>query len=331
MGQIPEWIVLALMLASAVMITLWMAGAIYFDVCGGAKWGRWLAAGWALGIVSLFATWQPPWQAFAVLLGALALFLSWWLQQRPSHDRDWDASVAVLPRAVRNGDTVTIENVRNFDYRSLHDFTTRYEARTYHLAHLTAVDVIFFNWGSAVMSHPVLVFDFGLDGRVCMSIEVRYQRGQKYSVLRSLYHYYELLFLVADERDAILRRTKYHPSQEAHLYRLATTAEELRVTFLDYIDAINALYQRPRWYHGLCTNCTTTFYRLPSQRCRCDWRVLVNARLDRALYAAGRLDRTLPFPELRRSAYLNDIANSAPEKGFGDHIRRELERRRRGA
>jgi hypothetical protein len=328
MGRIPEWIVPITMLASVALITLWIVGAIYYDVCGGAKWGRLLAAGWALGVIAMFAAWQPLWQPFAVLLGVAALFLGWWLRQKPGHDRDWDSAVAVLPRAVRDGDAVTIENVRNFDYRSLDDFTPRYETRTYHLADLTAVDVIFFNWGSAVMSHPVLVFDFGPDGRVCMSIEVRYQRGQKYSILRSLYHYYELIFLVADERDAILRRTKYAPSQEAHLYRLATTAEELQATFLDYIDAINALYRKPRWYHGLCTNCTTTFYRLPSQRCRCDWRVLVNARLDRALYAAGRLDRTLPFPKLRRIGYLNNIANSAPEEGFGDHIRRELERRR---
>ena len=56
--------------------------------------------------------------------------------------------------------------------------------------------------------------------------------------------------------------------------------------------------------------------------------MIANARLDRALYEDGRLDRTLPFQELRRLAYLNDIANAAPEDGFGDHIRRELERRR---
>ena len=98
--------------------------------------------------------------------------------------------------------------------------------------------------------------------------------------------------------------------------------------FLDYVEAINGLYETPRWYHGLCANCTTSFYRLPSSRCRCDWRVLANGRLDRALYEDGRLDRTLPFQELRRIAYLNDIANGAPEDGFGDHIRRELERRR---
>jgi hypothetical protein len=29
---------------------------------------------------------------------------------------------------------------------------------------------------------------------------------------------------------------------------------------------------------------------------------------------------------LRWLAYINDIANAAPEEGFGDHLRRELER-----
>src|SRR4029079_17624329 len=134
--------------------------------------------------VVLYALWQPLWQPFLVFLAAVALFLMWWLRQKPSHDRDWDPAVSVLPRGMRKDDDITIENVRNFEYRSLDDFTPRYDSRTYHLANLTGVDVIFFNWGSAVMSHPVLVFDFGPDGRVCMSIEVRYQRGQKYSMLR---------------------------------------------------------------------------------------------------------------------------------------------------
>jgi hypothetical protein len=57
---------------------------------------------------------------------------------------------------------------------------------------------------------------------------------------------------------------------------------------------------------------------------------LANGRLDRALYESGLLDRSLPFHVLRRIAYLNDVANSAPEAGFGDHIRRELEKRRHG-
>ena len=107
----------------------------------------------------------------------------------------------------------------------------------------------------------------------------------------------------------ILRRTKYGPPQTAQLYRLTVGIEDVRAAFLDYVGAINDLYEKPRWYHGLCANCTTSFYRLPSSRLRRDWRVLANGRLDRALYEDGRLDRSLPFDELRRLALINDIAN----------------------
>ena len=220
MDRVSEWVVFAPMLAAATAVTLWMAGAIYYDACGARPWGRLAALAWLVGVTALFALWRPLWQPFVALLGALALFLVWWIRLKPSHDRGWEPAVAVMPRATRDVEAVTIENVRNFEYRSLDDFTPRYETRTYRLSNLRGVDVIFFNWGVALMSHPVLVFDFGPDGRVCVSVEVRFRKGQKFSILRSLYRQQELIFLAADERDVILRRTKYGPPQEAHLYRL---------------------------------------------------------------------------------------------------------------
>ena len=107
-------------------------------------------------------------------------------------------------------------------------------------------------------------------------------------------------------------------------------AARLRTAFLDYVAAINDLYDKPRWYHALCANCTTSFYRLPNSQRRCDWRVIINGRLDCALYEAGRLDRSLPFEELRRTSYINEIAETAPDDGFGDYLRREIERLRHG-
>jgi hypothetical protein len=232
----------------------------------------------------------------------------------------------VLPRAECAGDAITIANVRNFDYRTLDDFTPSYESRTVHLANLRGADLIFFNWGSRWMSHPVFVFDFGPDGRMCISIEVRYRKNQDFSILRSFYRQQESIFLAACERDVILRRTRF--GQKALFYRFFASPEELRFAFLDYVDSINSIYESPRWYHGMCANCTTSFYRMPGSRVRCDWRVIANDRLDKALYEAGRLDRTFPFLELQRCADLTAIANNAPAEGFGDHIRRELERRR---
>jgi hypothetical protein len=328
MEALLDWSVHVLMLGAASVVAAWMAGAIYYDVCGGARWGSVVAAVWVACVIVAFVAWSPLWQPFAALVGILAGFLGWWFRLKPSHQREWEPIVARLPRAVLDGDAITIENVRNFEYRSLNDYTPRYETRKYHLANLQGVDVIFFNWGSPWMSHPVLVFAFGPDGRVCFSIEVRYRKGQSYSVLRSLYRQQELFVLAADERDVILRRTKFDRPQTAHLYRLIVPLEEVRAAFLDAVWMVNQLYERPRWYHGVCANCTTTFYRLPNSQRRCDWRVLANGRLDRALHEDGRLDRTVSFQELQRVAYLTDVANAAPEVGFGDHIRRELERRR---
>ena len=327
MGLILGIITGASLLASA-LVAVWMVGAIYYDLCGGAKWGRWVALAWAAGVIAMLVVWRPLWQPIVALIGAESLFLAWWYRLKPSNDRDWDPSMAVLPRAVIAGDAVTIENVRNLEYRSIDDFKPQFEARTYHLSNIKGVDVVFFDWGDGFRGHPALVFDFGRDGRICMSIEARITKGQKYSVFGTLYRQQELIFVAADERDVILRRTKYSENQWGYLYRINSSVEELTRVFLDYVNMINQLYDSPRWYHVLFTNCTTSFYKLPSTKVRWDWRVIANARLDRALYQDGRLDRTLPFEELRRLAYLNDIANTAPATGFGDHIRRELERRR---
>ena len=99
MGELSHLIVPTLMVATAAAIMLWMAGAIYYDVCGGGRWGRLVAVTWSGGVLVLFVLWQPLWQPFVVLLGALALFLGcWWYRQKPSHHRDWDPTVAVLPR-----------------------------------------------------------------------------------------------------------------------------------------------------------------------------------------------------------------------------------------
>src|SRR5262245_308411 len=119
MDRVPEWVVCAPMLAATTAVTLWMAGAIYYDACGAGRWGRPAAAAWVVGVAALFALWRPLWQPFTALLGATALFLVWWLRLKPSHDRGWEPAVAVLPRATGDGNVVTIENVRNFEYRSL--------------------------------------------------------------------------------------------------------------------------------------------------------------------------------------------------------------------
>ena len=54
MDSIADGLLHAVTLATAAGVTLWAAGAIYFDACRGAGWGRWVAAGWVAGVVATF-------------------------------------------------------------------------------------------------------------------------------------------------------------------------------------------------------------------------------------------------------------------------------------
>ena len=106
-----------------------------------------------------------------------------------------------------DGDLVTVHNVRNCDYRTETDFTPQWETRTVQLSHFADMDLAITYWGSPWMAHPIVSFRFTDALPLCFSIETRKAMGQSYSAIRGLYRQYELIYIVADERDSIRVRT----------------------------------------------------------------------------------------------------------------------------
>ena len=72
--------------------------------------------------------------------------VAWWISMLPRTIAQWRPEVAVMPRAIIDGDRVRITGVRNFDYRSRNDFTVRYEEREVLLSHLTGLDFYVSYW-----------------------------------------------------------------------------------------------------------------------------------------------------------------------------------------
>jgi len=224
-----------------------------------------------------------------------------------------------------DGDVVTIHNVRNFRYRSETDFSPRYEMRRLDLNKLRGVDMFINYWGSPYMAHPILSFDFGSDGRVCFSIETRPEKGEAYSALGGLYRQFELIYVVADERDVIRVRTNFRKGEDVYLYHLK--AVHAREAFMEYIRTVNELHRTPRWYNAITNNCTTAIrhQRTASERAPWDWRMLANGLGDELLYERGAIDRALPFAELKRISRVNERAKAAGEaEDFSKKIREGL-------
>jgi hypothetical protein len=302
---------------------IWTFGALWFDFPWPAARPA-VAAIFLIAVICTLVFVSPRWRAKLGVAVSILLALVWWLSIQPRQYRDWKLEVAETAHATVVGDVVTIENVRNFEYRSETDFTPHYETRRFDLRNLRGVDVFVNYWGSAFMAHPIVSFDFGKDGHVCFSIETRPKKGQSYSALGGLYRQFELIYVVADERDVIRLRTNFRKGEDVFLYRLK--APMARNSFMEYIRTVNELRETPRWYNAITNNCTTAIrqQRAASERAPFDWRMLVNGYGDELLYEKGSISNSLPFADMKRISHINERAKSAPLGDFSEVIRKGL-------
>ena len=302
----------------------WGFGALWFDFPVSTL-SRPLAAVFALSALAALAFVRPHWRAQLWVAGAIALLALWWLTIRPSNTRDWQPEVAEAPYAEIDGDRVVIHNYRNFDYLSKTDFRPQWETKTVHLSNLRTVDFFTNYWGSTLICHTFVSFDFGPEGYVCISIETRMTKGQAYSAIAGLYRQFELYYVIGDERDIVRLRTNYR-LEDVYLYRLIpATPERSRALFLDYIKTANELHERPQWYNELTSNCTSNV-RLHIKHIGSahpwDWQLLVNGSVDKHAYELGALDTSLPFTELKRLSHINARARAADrDPAFSSRIR----------
>ena len=293
----------------------WAFGALWFDGPGHVIAIAYLVL--ALTLLILFISGRRI-AGFGVA-GLVALVAVWWFSLQPRNDRDWQCDVAREPWAEVNGDLVTIHNVRNFDYRPDNrtgEKAPRWETRTVRLSQLTGIDAFLNFWGVSWMAHPILSFQFKDAPPIAVSVETRKEKGEDYSALGGLYRRYELVYVVADERDVIRLRSNYRDGEEVYLYRTTMPPAEVRERFLEYIRSMNELRAHPRWYNAITANCTTTIRSQRSIAARSPWdlRILLNGRIDEMFYQQGLLSTGgLPFIELKRRALINMIANEADQ------------------
>jgi Domain of unknown function (DUF4105) len=262
--------------------------------------------------------------AFAVLFFVVVV---WFISIQPSHNRPWRPEVAVMPRAFIDGDRVRITNVRNFDYHSANDFTVRYEEREVSLSHLTSVDFFVSYWMPIPVAHTFVSFNFDNAPPVCISIETRPEIGRGFEPVASMFKQFELIYVVAEERDIVRVRTNFR-HEDVYLYRIMTSPENARHLFLVYLDRINELADRPEFYNLLSNSCTINivrYARLAGKLEQFDIRFWLNGYADRGLYRAGLLVPTLPFAELRRRSWINEAAQAAGDASdFSQRIRATL-------
>jgi Domain of unknown function (DUF4105) len=322
-------------LLSAIVIAgiAWSAFALWFDGPDSHMLAGTMAGGMAFVSLALSALVRPFLKGLVAALLPVVVVALWWTSIAPSNARDWTPDVARTARAFFDSSRVTIQNVRNFKYRSESDYDQRWEMRTYNLDRIHGLDLFLSFWGPTQIAHTIASWEFDDGQHLAISIETRKEKGESYSALRGFFRQYELYYVVADERDLVGLRTNYR-GEQVYLYRIRVPVSQARALLVDYLEEVNRLADHPRWYNALTQNCTTTI-RGHAQNAgaggRLDWRLLANGHLDELLFERGQLDTDLPFTELRAHSNITERAKTAGDSpDFSARIRQELPQPRGG-
>ena len=153
-------IVTVTLLAIVVAGVAWGPLALWFDGPNSRVLAGTMAGGLALVSIALAAVVRPFLRGLVAALLPVVAVAVWWASIPPSNTRDWSPDVAQTARAAFHGSSVTIQNVRNFKYRSESDYDQRWETRTYHLDRIRGVDLFLSFWGPTQIAHTIASWEF---------------------------------------------------------------------------------------------------------------------------------------------------------------------------
>lgn len=267
----------------------------------------------ALGLV----IWQRlsggwGWAGLALLI---AVTLGWYASLTPRQDRDWADDVARIVQGRVEGDLVHLDNIRAFrwqtaDLARLQDW----KSRTVDLNRLAGVDMITSVWGNPDIAHLLVSFRFADAEPLTFSVEIRREKGEKFSPLGGFFRQFELSLIAAEEADIVQWRAVPR-AEEVRLYPLTLTPAQARQVFLQFVELGNQLNAKPRWYNTVTANCTTVVWHLSkvlSPDLPLDPSLLLSGRLPRYLDHFGVLAGPGTLEEKRQRAVISDRARAMP-------------------
>jgi hypothetical protein len=249
----------------------------------------------------------------------------------PSNFRDWTPEQAQLANAETHGNRVTIHNVRNCQYFAADTYLVDYYDKTFDLASVRSVDFLMVPFESMpAVAHTLLSFEIarpdGKSDHLAVSVEVRKEKHETYNPVKGSARQYELIYVVADERDVIRQRTNYR-HENVYLYRTTATPETAQLLLTDILGRVNDLAKKPEFYDTITNNCTTNIVRhidrVRPNRITYDIRMLLPGYSDQLAFNQGLLVPYGTFEQTKQHAYINPLAERyADRDNFSELIRR---------
>ena len=232
---------------------------------------------------------------------------------KPTHDRVWRPNISVLPFGEIHSDRVHLHNIRDTRYRTEEDCDVRHFDQVIRLDDIQTVDFIVVPFKSTPsLAHTMISFGMASGQHIAFSVEARMEKGEQYTPIDGSLNTYELIWVVATERDAIGLRTAIR-GDDVYLYRTKAQPEQARQVFLAAVTRVNQIERQPEFYHTLTNNCTTNIVDMINQlrpgTIQEDIRLVLPGHSDKLLYDQGLIIANGPFDQVRQASRINLAAN----------------------
>jgi hypothetical protein len=244
----------------------------------------------------------------------LLIIIVWQITKKVPMEGDWQEHLSILSTAEFNGDFVTVKNVRNFRYGPTEDdMQPGYYDKIYDLRQVKRVWYVTEPF-SNLAAHTFVSFEFNNEDFLSISIEARKTKSQKFSIVQGLFRTYPLIYIAADERDAVLMRANVRRDKVYVYPARLENPENARLLLVDMLTRMNELLTtKPAWYNSVYANCTSSIVQhvnniTPKRLSNFSWQLWLTSSADELALKHGLIDTNLSIIQAREKYNINETS-----------------------
>ena len=256
----------------------------------------------------------------ALVLGALAWAL--FVVGMPRSDRDWTSDHMTEARVTFEGESVRVDDVRDFRHSPGGAFEEAYRSETFDLSDVRRVWLVLapFTGAWSGLAHTFVSFELAGGRFLAISVEARREQGEDYSLWGGLTRRFEVTYVVGTESDLLGVRALR--GDVLYLYPSKASPDQAREMLADMLRRAQALHTEPEFYNTITNNCATNLRehvnRVAAEPLPFGWGILFPGFADGLALKRGLLDTELSLEAARTRYRADELAEAALADGAAD-------------
>jgi len=271
---------------------------------------------------------KQPWRSAGISVAALlAILATPVLLAEPRLDRTWVDNLAHMPNVRLSPGAFALDHVADWSYTS--EGPTKRDVITFANTFDDLRNVWFMvepQPGGEYAAHTLILFEFGGDRMVGLTVEARLEQGETYDAVAGTFNRYELSYIWATARELLTRRVTFL-DKDVYVYPLQLNEIQKRSFLRLLLEGTIDVSTHPRFYNTITSNCTNELAKVAGLGWHYSW--VLTGYSPQRLYEL-KLIPGEAFESAKRDALIKtEIAswNHLPSRDFDKALLAELRRR----